>query len=149
MRWAQPFCRQSTPSYGGCWRATTPPRCFAYPKRHTPLYCACRRSLSLFLSPVCHSHSCSIFARVCVMSSTSHKGLGALGGSFLGLSCIVVALRFYARNVQKAPLKMDDWAMLPGLVSTGQAHGPAMAIWTSNRREPTDLWQLSRLHSQA
>ncbi len=57
------------------------------------------------------------------MSTTSHEGLGALSGSFLGLSCIVVALRFYARNVQKASLKMDDWVMLLGLVSTGEAMG--------------------------
>ena len=46
------------------------------------------------------------------MSSTSHQGLGALGGALLGLSTIAVGLRFYARREQKVPLLSDDWMAL-------------------------------------
>lgn len=50
------------------------------------------------------------------MSSTSAPGLTALSSTLLGLSTIVVGLRFYARHLQKAPLKIDDWIMIPCLL---------------------------------
>ncbi|MCJ1262144.1 hypothetical protein MMC22_002014 [Lobaria immixta] len=50
------------------------------------------------------------------MSSTSAPGLAALSSSLLGFSTIVVGLRFYARHVQKLPLTLDDWIMIPCLL---------------------------------
>lgn len=52
------------------------------------------------------------------MSTTSAQGLTALSSTLLGLSTIAIGLRFYARHVQKVPLKMDDWITLACLVST-------------------------------
>ena len=51
-----------------------------------------------------------------IMSSTSAQGLTALSSTLLGLSTIAITLRFYARHVQKAPVKSDDWFMVPCLV---------------------------------
>ena len=51
------------------------------------------------------------------MSSTSASGLTALSSTLLGLSTLAIGLRFYARRVQKVPLKMDDWINIPCLVS--------------------------------
>lgn len=50
------------------------------------------------------------------MSTTSHEGLTAVASSMLALSTVSIALRFYSRRVQKAPLKTDDWIMIPCLV---------------------------------
>ena len=50
------------------------------------------------------------------MSSTSAQGLTALSSTLLGLSTVAITLRFYARRVQKAPVKSDDWFMVPCLV---------------------------------
>lgn len=52
------------------------------------------------------------------MSTTSHEGLTAVASSLLALSTVSVALRFYSRHIQKAPLKADDWIMIPCLVRT-------------------------------
>ena len=54
------------------------------------------------------------------MSSTSAQGLTALSSTLLGLSTIAIGLRFYARHMQKAPLKMDDWATVPSIVCSGR-----------------------------
>jgi hypothetical protein len=52
------------------------------------------------------------------MSTTSHEGLLALSTATLAISTIAVGLRFYARTVQKAGLKIDDWIMIPTIVSS-------------------------------
>ena len=52
------------------------------------------------------------------MSTTSAQGLTALSGTLLGLSTVAVALRFYARHMQKVPFKSDDWFMIPCIVRT-------------------------------
>ncbi|KAK6714732.1 hypothetical protein SNK03_005576 [Fusarium graminearum] len=38
----------------------------------------------------------------------------------LGIAFLVVALRFYVRNMKSAQLEMDDWAVLVSLVSRPQ-----------------------------
>ena len=40
----------------------------------------------------------------------------ALGAAFPALGIVAVALRFYTRRIQKAPLKLDDWLTIPVLV---------------------------------
>lgn len=48
------------------------------------------------------------------MSDSSSPGsLDAVCGTFLALSVVTVGLRFFTRGVQKLPLGIDDWAMLP------------------------------------
>ncbi|KAB8300847.1 hypothetical protein EYC80_002775 [Monilinia laxa] len=59
------------------------------------------------------------------MSTTSHRGLLALGSSLLALSIVSVILRFYSRRIQKAPLKIDDWIMIPCLLLLGGSCGTA------------------------
>ncbi|KAH6677566.1 hypothetical protein B0J14DRAFT_476102, partial [Halenospora varia] len=49
------------------------------------------------------------------ISSTSHEGVTALGACMLVFSTLAIGLRFYARISQKAPLKTDDWLMIPSL----------------------------------
>jgi hypothetical protein len=39
------------------------------------------------------------------------------GALFPPLCIIAVALRFYTRRVQKLELRLDDWLLLPSLVS--------------------------------
>ena len=51
------------------------------------------------------------------MSDTSRNGLAALSGTLLGIAIATVALRFQARYRQKATLQVDDWLMVPALVS--------------------------------
>lgn len=41
----------------------------------------------------------------------------AAGAIFLILCPIVVGLRFYTRAIQKAKIGIDDWLILPALVS--------------------------------
>jgi len=41
----------------------------------------------------------------------------AAGAIFLTLCPIVVGLRFYTRAIQKAKIGIDDWLILPALVS--------------------------------
>ncbi|TGO82651.1 hypothetical protein BPOR_0784g00030 [Botrytis porri] len=60
------------------------------------------------------------------MSSTSHEGLTAVASSMLALSTVSIALRFYSRRVQKAPLKTDDWIMIPCLLLLGGTCGTAL-----------------------
>ena len=50
----------------------------------------------------------------------------ALSSCMLGLSTIFIALRFFTRNAQKAPLKADDWLMVPCLV---RVHKPILSSW--------------------
>ena len=51
------------------------------------------------------------------MSDSSSPGaLDAICGVFLALSIVIVGLRFYTRSMQKLPLGIDDWAMLPCVV---------------------------------
>ncbi|RAL65497.1 hypothetical protein DID88_001063 [Monilinia fructigena] len=59
------------------------------------------------------------------MSTTSHQGLLALGSSLLALSVVSVILRFYSRRIQKEPLKIDDWIMIPCLLLLGGSCGTA------------------------
>ena len=40
----------------------------------------------------------------------------AAGATFLALSVIVVALRFFVRSRQKAQLGADDWLVIPAAV---------------------------------
>lgn len=61
------------------------------------------------------------------MSTTSHRGLLALGSSLLALSVVSVILRFYSRRIQKAPLKVDDWIMIPCLVCPVTSYSPEPA----------------------
>ena len=50
-------------------------------------------------------------------ASTSPSGLIAMS-CVLPILCIVaVGLRFWLRGRQKSQLKIDDWLMVPGLVS--------------------------------
>ena len=51
------------------------------------------------------------------MLDTTVSGLASLSGTLLGLTTAAVALRFYARQGQKARLQMDDWLMVPAWVS--------------------------------
>ena len=51
------------------------------------------------------------------MLDTSFNGLASLSGTLLGLTTVSVALRFYTRYKQEAPLKLDDWFTLPAWVS--------------------------------
>ncbi|TGO67701.1 hypothetical protein BOTNAR_0037g00380 [Botryotinia narcissicola] len=60
------------------------------------------------------------------MSTTSHEGLTAVASSMLALSTVSIALRFYSRRVQKAPLKTDDWIMIPCLLLLGGTCGTAL-----------------------
>jgi len=61
------------------------------------------------------------------MSSTSYEGNMALSSSMLGLSTVFIALRFFTRNAQKAPLKIDDWLMVPCLFLVAGTTG--CAFW--------------------
>ncbi|TGO38622.1 hypothetical protein BHYA_0071g00330 [Botrytis hyacinthi] len=60
------------------------------------------------------------------MSTTSHEGLTAVASSMLALSTVSIALRFHSRRVQKAPLKTDDWIMIPCLLLLGGTCGTAL-----------------------
>ncbi|TEY32148.1 hypothetical protein BOTCAL_0750g00010 [Botryotinia calthae] len=55
--------------------------------------------------------------------SETYQGSLALGGCMLGLSTVSVALRFYSRLKQKAPLKTDDWLMIPILLLVAGSAG--------------------------
>jgi hypothetical protein len=46
----------------------------------------------------------------------SQASLIGMSASLMGLGIIAVALRFYARKYQKAPLQLDDWLMIPAVV---------------------------------
>lgn len=52
--------------------------------------------------------------------SSSPTSLNAVCGTFFALSVVTVGLRFYTRSVQKLPLGIDDWAMLPCVVQISQ-----------------------------
>ena len=41
----------------------------------------------------------------------------AAGATFIALCIIIVALRFFTRSLQKARIGIDDWLVLPALVS--------------------------------
>lgn len=45
----------------------------------------------------------------------------------LGIAFLVVALRFYVRNMKSAQLEMDDWAVLVSLVSQSHLHSEDVA----------------------
>lgn len=52
-----------------------------------------------------------------MLDSSSPGSLDAVCDTFLALSVVTVGLRFYTRSVQKLPLAIDDWAMLPCVVN--------------------------------
>lgn len=46
-----------------------------------------------------------------------------LGATLPAIGCIIVALRFYVRRVQKTAVSIDDWLILGGLVcSSSKSH---------------------------
>ncbi|OAA44135.1 hypothetical protein NOR_03863 [Metarhizium rileyi] len=51
------------------------------------------------------------------MQEASADSLHAVAGVLLGLSVITIALRFFARHRQRAPLLVDDWLLLPALIT--------------------------------
>ena len=52
-----------------------------------------------------------------MVSDTDPSGLLAMSVVFIPLLVLVVSLRFYARAFSRLPLEIDDWLMLPALVS--------------------------------
>lgn len=78
-----------------------------------------KRSLEAYihvLSRQCELPNPHNFKSLLKMSDTSGDGVKAVSAVFAVLTAIVVALRFWARRRQKAPLLADDWLMVPTLV---------------------------------
>ena len=57
-----------------------------------------------------------------MVSVTDPSGLQAMSIVFIPLLVLVVSLRFYARTFSDLPLKVDDWLMLPALVTCTSDH---------------------------
>lgn len=68
------------------------------------------------LSRQCELPNPHNFKSLLKMSDTSGDGVKAVSAVFAVLTAIAVALRFWARRRQKAPLLADDWLMVPTLV---------------------------------
>ena len=50
------------------------------------------------------------------MLDTTVNGLASLSSTLLFLTIVTIALRFYARRKQNAPLQMDDWMVVAAWV---------------------------------
>ena len=57
-----------------------------------------------------------------MVADTDPSGLLAMSVIFIPLLVLVVSLRFYTRAFFHSPLKIDDWLMLPALVSSLSIH---------------------------
>ena len=58
----------------------------------------------------------------------SFSGIGSLCGTLCGLTTATMALRFYVRHRQGAPLLIDDWSMFPAWVGSSASSKDRLTI---------------------